>query len=235
MTTSGSYDYTLTANQIIDAMFNKLGVGSEGEALTARHYEDGRRVLNLLVKKWGAAEHLWTETEGSVILIADQQSYALATLFSVKPMRVLSVRRKVTSGGNETPLNEMSRQEYFDTPNKSQSSTPNSFYYDPQRTTGTLYLWPPANTATAAAQTLNVSYLRRMADFDGASDEADMPQEWLDALIWNGADSLEVEYPVNDQRIASKITAYALDSFAALKGWDHEPASVFLQPDYRGY
>lgn len=233
MAVSGSYDFTMTANEIIAAMFNKLGVGSEGEALTARHYEDGRRVLNLLVKRWEAAEHLWTESEGSITLIADQASYALATLFSVKPMRVLSVRRMATSSSTETPLTEMSRQEYFDMPNKAQSSTPNSFYYDPQRATGTLYLWPPANTAIAGAQTLNVTYLRRMADFDGASDEADMPQEWLDALIWNGADALEVEYPVNDQRLASKITAYAVDTFTALKGFDNEPASIFLQPAMR--
>ena len=51
------------------------------------------RSLNLIVKTWGASEKLWTKTEGSVTLVASQADYALATLFSVKPMRVLSVRK----------------------------------------------------------------------------------------------------------------------------------------------
>lgn len=234
MTVSGSTNFNMVANEIVNKAFALLGKLSEGRALSARQTADGMLSLNLLVKTWGAREHLWTRTEGSVTLVTSQATYALATLFSVKPGRVLSVRRKVTSGGLETPLYEMSRQEYFDTPNKASEGTPVSFYYDPQQATGTLYVWPIPSTAIAAAQTLNVTYLRRINDFDASNNDADLPQEWLQALTWALANDLEPEYPVNDARLALKIEKRAMELYADLAGWDDEPASIYLQPDCQG-
>lgn len=233
MATSGSTDFTLANNEIVAKAFNILGAGSEGEAITARMYQDGTLSLNLLLKTWGAQAHLWTLTEGSVTLVASQADYALATLFSVKPMRVLSVRRRTTANSIDTPLMELSRQEYYDQPNKTIASVPTSFYYDPQRATGTLSIWPTASTSTAADQTLKVTYLRRMEDMDSSSDEADLPQEWLQALVWNLALDLLTEYPVNDPNLAARIERRAGQLYASLKGWDEEPASIFIQPDIR--
>lgn len=232
MSTSGDKTFNLQTNEIIDEAFDICGIGSEGEAVTADMYSRAKRSLNLLVKTFGAAEHLWAKTESSITLVASQSTYALATLFSSKPMRVLSIRRKVTSGSLETSMTEMSRQEYFDMPNKTSDSIPVSFYYDPQLTTGTLYIWPRPSTATAAAQTLSVTWLRRMDDFDNSNDDADLPQEWLQALAYALASELALKYGVApDVRI--EIAQRAANLYGALKGWDNEPASVFLQPDDR--
>lgn len=234
MTTSGSVDYSLVTNTIIDKAFHRLGVASEGEAVTARMYEDGRSSLNLMVKAWSAREHLWLETEASVTLVASQATYALATLFSQKPMRVNSIRRRVTTGSTDTPLWPLSREEYFDLPNKTTAAVPVNWYYDTLRALGTLYIWPTASTAVAAAQTLQVTYLRRIEDFDASNNDPDLPQEWLEALIWNLADNLETEYPVNNPRRAAKIERMAAESLAAIESFDTEPASLFLQPDWHG-
>lgn len=232
MATSGSVDYGLVTNTIIDAAFNRLGVGSEGEALTARMYEDGRRALNLMVKEWGTTGHLWLETEAAVTLVASQGNYALATLFSKKPLRVLSVRRRLTTSTTDTPMHALSRDEYDNLPNKTVEGTPTSFYYDPQRATGTLYVWPEPTSAVATANTLRVTYLRPIEDFDASNNDPDLPQEWLNALIWNLADELEAEYPLNDPRRAGKIHDRAVETKAAIEAWDTEPASLFLQPAY---
>lgn len=230
MSTSGSTDFTLTNNEIVAKAFNVLGVGSEGEAITARMYQDGTLSLNLLLKTWGAQQHLWTQTEGTLALVASQESYSVT---SPKPMRILSLRRRVTATGVETPLRELSRQEYFDQPNKTIASIPTSFYYDPQTTSGTIYLWPTASTATAADMSLRMTYLRRMEDMDASNNEADLPQEWLQALIWNLALDLMPEYPVRDPGLAKLIIGRATKLYDDLKGWDEEPASIFLQPDSR--
>jgi hypothetical protein len=42
MTVSGSTNYALNTNEIIDKAFHRLGKASEGEAISARMYEDGR-------------------------------------------------------------------------------------------------------------------------------------------------------------------------------------------------
>jgi hypothetical protein len=232
MAVSTSFDFTLTANEIIAKAFGILGKASEGKAISARMYEDGRSSLNLLVKTWGAQEHLWTMTEGSITLVASQAEYALATLFSVKPMRVLSVRRRVTSGSIDTPMMEWSRQEYYDQSNKTVASVPTAWYYDPQRALGTLSIWPTASTSTATDMTLKVTYLRSMADFDTSSDNPDLPQEWLQALIWNLAVDLMPQYPVNDSNLSQLVLARAAGLYKDMKGWDNEPASIFLQPDF---
>lgn len=230
MTTSGSTNYTLVTNDLIEEAFAIIGVASEGRPVSAYDYARGKAALNLMVKAWGASDHLWLRTEASVTLVASQATYALATLFSVKPGRVLSVRRRVTSGSTDTPLREMSRQEYLEQPDKTAASVPVGYYYDPQLSTGTLYIWPTASAATAAAQTLRVEYLRRIEDFDGSADDPDLPQEWLMALTYGLAAELALRYGINSS-LRGAIEERAAAFKAQLEAWDTEPASVFLQPE----
>ena len=233
MTTSGTTAYTMTALEIIDKAFHRLGKASEGESLTARMYSDGLSSLNLLIKgpMLGTMEHLWTKTERSLTLVADTAAYVLTP----KPGRVTSVRRRLTVGTDYTdiPLYEMSRQEYFDMPVKTSSpSIPVNWYYDPQSTTGTLYLWPaPSSQSITDGYSLQLTYLRRIEDMTSTSDELDMPQEWIDGVVWLLADSLETEYPVNDPRLAQKIERYSREAKGLLKAWDTETASIYMQPE----
>lgn len=226
MSTSGSTDFNLVANEIIIEAFDLCGIGSEGEAITADMYARALRSLNLIVKTWGTSEHLWVRTSRSVTLTEGTATYTLTP----KPMRVIEVRRKVTSGGIETPLMEWARQTYTEQPNKGTKSIPTAFYYDPQSTAGTLYVWPTASAGTAAAMTLELTYLRRMDDFDDSNDDADMPQEWLQALSYALAAELGLKYGVNPA-ILGNIQNRAAALFAQLQSFDTEPASLFLQPD----
>lgn len=225
MTTSGSIDFNLVTNGIVEEAFDICGIGSEGEAISADQYARAKRSLNLIAKAWSASEHLWLRTTRSVTLLASTASYALTP----KPGRVLEVRRKVTASAIETPLMQWSRQEYIDMPNKAVDSIPTAFYYEPQSTTGTLYVWPRPSTATAAAISLELTYLRKIEDFDGSADDADMPQEWLRALSYALASELALKYgtppPVRDE-----ITRRAAEAKALIDSWDTEPASLFLQP-----
>lgn len=225
MSVSTDSDFNLTASQIVEAAFNTLGIAQEGEALTARMSSDGMRALNLMIKTWGAQEHLWTLTERTLTLVAGQASYTL----DPKPMRVLWVRRRTQ--GIDTPMGEFSRSEYFDQPNKTTSpSIPVNFYYDPQQAIGTLYVWPAPSAQAASTVTLNMTYLRRMANMDNNTNDLDMPQEWLEAVIYNLAVRLMPQYPVNDPNQAKLVIGLAQSLYADLTGWDNEPASVFLQP-----
>lgn len=233
MTTSGSTDFGLVTNSIIDEAFDICGIGSEGEAISADQYERARRSLNLLIKHRAMKDHLWLRTESSVTLVASQAEYALATLFSKKPLRVLEVRRRITSSGNDTPLTELSRQEYFEQPNKTTASVPTSFYYDPQRATGTLYVWPTPSTATASAQTLRVTYQRPPEDFDGSGDDPDLPQEQLRSLVYDLAEDMALKYGIRSD-LRAEIAARATQYRAEAESWDTEPASLYMQPDWRG-
>lgn len=229
MTIAATTTFTMSVTQMITRAFNILGKGDEGEDISTRMYNDGLECMNLLVKTWQAQNHLWTRTEGSLALVAGQAAYALS---SPQPIRVLAVRRRTSS--IDTPLGQLSREEYFDQPNKTLNpSTPVSFYFDPQVSSGTLYLWPAPSTEFVSASTVTMTYLRRLADFVTSSDNLDAPQEWLQTIIWNLANDLETQYPVNDPRLAVKIERKAATLYQALTGWDQEPASLYMQPDFQ--
>lgn len=221
-------DFTMVGNEIIEKAFSIAGIGSEGEAISADQYRRALVSLNLIIKTWGTSEHLWLRTSQSVTLIEGQAGYVL----SPKPMRVIECRRKVTSGGIEVPLTEWARSTYTDQPNKAVKSIPTSFYYDPQAGTGTLYIWPTASAATASAMTLELTWLRRPQDFDTSADPADMPQEWLMALTYALSAELALEYGVAPQ-IMQRIEARASMLYDQLQAFDTEPASLFMQPDWR--
>lgn len=227
MTTSGTTTYSLNANQIIEKAFHRLGKASEGEAISARMYDDGRGSLNLLLKDLGAEQHLWTKSEGTVALVASQAGY---TLTSISPLRIMSIRRRDSS--LDTPMTEISRDEYFDLPNKTVSpSIPVSWYFDPQRAAGVLYVWPAPDTNAATDNTLYVTYLRRIEDMTASTDDLDLPQEWMQGIIWALADDLETEYPVNDNRLAIKIERKSIEFMTKMRAWDTETTSIFMQPD----
>lgn len=231
MALSGTNEYSLVGNQLVELAFNKLGVGSEGEPLTARMYQDGYFALNLLVKTWSAMDHLWKRDDATLNLIGGQAEYLLPN----KPLRLGEVRRKTILSGYEVPLTQWSRQQYLDQPNKSTApSTPVNFYYDPKRTEGYLYLWPAPSVQVAALLTIRYDFITRLDDMLVSNDEADVPAEWLEALVYNLAVRLMPQYPVNDSNLSGLIIQMAERLFADLKGWDQEPVSFYMQPDYMG-
>ena len=225
MATSGDTTYRLVANEIIEEAFDICGIGSEGESINADMNARAMRSLNLLAKAWSASGHLWKQVSRSVALVAGQDDYALTP----KPLRVVEVRRRVTSSSIDTPLNELARQDYLEQPNKSSQATPVSFYYDPRSTAGTLYIWPTASTAVAAAMTLQLTELQPIEDFDSTDDDADFPNEWMQALSYGLAEQLALKYGVAPD-IRSEIASRAAAYKAQLEAWDSEPASLFLQP-----
>jgi hypothetical protein len=226
MSTSGSTDFNLNASQIIEEAFDICGIGSEGEAISSDMTTRAQRSLNLILKTWGTKSHLWVNTERSLTLVDSTASYALTP----KPMRVPSVRRRLTNGTIDTPLTEMSRQQYFDSPNKAAMGPPTQFYYDPQVSTGTIYLWPTPDATTASNFTLELTYLRRIEDIDSTTDDADLPQEWLQALSYALASELALKYGVAPD-VRAEINARAAALSAQLESFDTEPASLFMQPD----
>lgn len=230
MTTSGTITYEPTVLEMIEGMFNILGVAQEGEALTPRMYSDGLRAYNGMIQSWSASPHLWTATEGTVTLVAEQPSY----IVSPRALRVLSCRYRLN--GIDTPMTMLSRQEYYDLPTKTTSpAIPVNFYFDPDVATGTLYLWPCPSQQAADDYGIHFTYVRFLDIVDGSDQTADFPQQWIEPLMWNGAKRLMTQYPVNDPNLMQLILAQAMEYERNLRQWDNEPASLFMQVDYQGW
>lgn len=230
MTVSGAITYEPTVLEVITGMFNVLGIAQEGEALTPQMYTDGLRAYNGVIQTWSASPHLWTLEEGSLTLVSGQAAYTV----SPRALRITSCRYNLN--GIDTPMRMFSRQEYFDQPNKTVSpSIPVNFYFDPKVENGTVYLWPAPSATAAADYTINYTYVRFIDIVNDTAQTADFPQQWFEALTWNGAKRLMTQYPVNDPGLAQIVLAQAGDYEARLRQWDNEPASVYFQVDYNSW
>lgn len=227
MSTSGSTDFALNSRQIIDAALQLIGVLQEGDSPSTARANEAATSLNMMLKTWGASERLWLMSEGIVTLVAGQASYSLGT--GVRT--VLSVRRRVA--GLDTPLNELSRSEYQDTPTKASIGLPNSWWFNRQRATRTLYVWMVPDAATAAQYTLPYTYTRTIEDIDTLDNDPDVPQEWLEVLTYNLAVRLGPRYGGIDTQEWAEIKAQAADLMALLPTRDQEESSIFLTPRYQ--
>ena len=147
-----------------------------------------------------------------------------------KPLRILSMRR--VTGGPDSPnsvaMNMLSHQEYFDLPNKNTNSEPNSFYYNPDLTTGKLFLYPRPSDPEVY---LEFTFERMIEDFDASTDNPDFPSEWLECLTYQLATRLAPAFGKSNMLMAISPLAEAL--YEKVSGFDCEAGSISISPEYR--
>lgn len=152
--------------------------------------------------------------------------YTYTTLIN-RPTEIRDARLSIDLG-NEIPIEKISNDSYFNLPNKSESGLPTQFYYDPQLTNGVLYLWPVFDSV---ANTVLFTFERPLEDVDSITDNADFPQEWLEAIVYNLAVRLAPEYGalLEDRQMLQQEASIALE---LAKSWDQEHVNVDFQPSH---
>lgn len=226
MATSGSVDFSQTARLVVTSALELCGALQIGESPSAEDAALAQKHLNLLLKTWGTDPKLFIMAEGVVTpLVLATASYSVPLA-----RRVVEARRRYS--GNDTPLQPLSRQEYFDLPNKATAGAANSFYFDPQRSTRTLYIWPVPTAAEVASATIRYTYHRVIEDIDSLDNDPDVPQEWLEALTYSLAARICLPLGVytSNPVLAAKIEERAGGLLAQLTADSQEDTSVFFSP-----
>ena len=211
------YDFNLTRTQIIDRAFRIIGVldPDNSEVLTGAQYDQGQIALNSLVKSWQTRSiFLWTLVKQTQALTASTASYTLGN-------DVMGIDAAYyTQGTQDIPVEVISYREYESLRQKQSTGNPTTVALGPEITTPTMYIWPIL-PAGHAGLTLTYISVIRLQDMDTASGNADIPQRFINALVYGLADDLADEYGVplgERQRISSKYEAY----FAFAKQSDQE-------------
>lgn len=227
MTTSGSTDFNENVRQIITAALRYIHVIEPDATPTAADAATALEQLQFMMKTWSATDDpkLWLVTSGSQVVTQGQASYEIDVA-----RKMLSVRRRTSN--IDTPLIPWSREQYENQPNKAGQGTPNSWYFDTQRSTRILYIWLTPDAYAAANTTLQYTYLRVIEDVDDLSNDFDVPQEWMEALMTSLAARLLVPYRIyiTDPTGAAEIKQRAEMIYSQLASWDEESVSIFLQP-----
>lgn len=80
MATSGSIDFNLTANEIVEDAYGHMGVLETNEVMEDAQLQSGLRALNKMVKAWQVQGiKLWLRKEATLFLTVDAQSYSFPT------------------------------------------------------------------------------------------------------------------------------------------------------------
>ncbi len=145
----------------------------------------------------------------------------------VRPLRVVSGRRFAFNGQIDTQMIMMSRIDYRNQPNKSNLGVLTQFFYDPRggsNTQGVMWIWPAPSSVNNA---LKFTWWRQIQDFSTPGNNPDLPQEWLDFLIWGLAEKMAAEADCPAERYAM-IKEQASSAFEVVSGFDREPESYLF-------
>ena len=130
-------------------------------------------------------------------------------------------------------MTRLSRDDYYRIPVRTTEGHPTQYYYDRQRDSGTLYIWPEPDDAL---YDLTFTYRRRIMDMDASTNNFDLPQEWYMALVYGLADQLILPYNRSGTPRAAEITGKAANAYASVKAFDMDEgeSSIHILPDTYG-
>lgn len=234
MATSGTTTFDITRDQVILEALEMLGVIAAGDSLSTEDRTTCSRTLNLIVKEWATNGWMpWLYQTTNTTLVVAQASYTIspsgANITANRPMRLAQAWIR-DANLNDTPLIALSRQEYSILTPKTQAGIPNSYFYDPQITTGVLYPWPLINVTGYSIYIVFQRQIQDVATTSSASTETfDMPQEWFLPLAFALAAKVGYKYTSNAIKLREiRTEAAALERTIA--DWSREEASVMFQP-----
>lgn len=232
MAVSSSIDFSITATQLIQDARAELGVYAAEEPLDAVELVDCLRFLTGMLKAWqadGMSVQVWTLTEGSLTLVASDESYTVQAAGDITVVPMDIVQARITRNSVDTEMFKISREEYYALPDKTVTGFPINYYYDRQRETGVLKVWPAPDST---AGTFKYTYRRRIMDVDTGAENIDMPQEWYKPMRICLADELVGYYGKAGTEEGNRVSAKAPAAYLTAKSYDigEGEASVYISP-----
>jgi len=218
MALSGTTSFAMTAAEIVQAARSLLGIQSSEEPLQDDELQLGLLFLNVILKAWQAdGIRTWTLTEGVITMVQGQLSYSFGAGGddTTLPFDMDDVR--IFRQDYELPMWQMSRMEYYSMPNKTNQGYPTQYYYNRQRDTAQIFVWPAPDSTPSE---LRFTYRRVIQDIDEPNNNLDLPQEWYQALIYGLAVELIPQYGKADSGNAKLVVAKFAQVYQVLKNFD---------------
>jgi len=219
MAVSDSVNFELDVDEYIEEAFERCGL----EVRTGYDLKTARRSLNLMLAEWAnRGLNQWTISQRTVAMITGTGEYALGT----DVIDILSV--VVKRDGTDYALSRMSRDEFFNIPDKTTQGRPNQFFLDRQ-VTPNLKIWPVPENST---DVLYYNALTRMDDADTYINTMDLPFRFYPCLAAGLAYYISVKRA--PQRVQLLKAMYE-EEFERAMTEDRDRASFNVVPQYDYY
>lgn len=219
MATSGSRNFALDVSDVIEEAYELIGL----EMRTGYDARKARRSLNVMFQDWmNRGVNLWTVNEVNLTLTSGTDTYAL-NAYDVDLMEV-AVRRS----GIDYTIDRITREDYLNIPNKTQTGRPTQIYFE-RTSTPSIKLWPVPDNSTDVL----VSYrVQRIEDADALTNDVDVPSRFIPCMVSGLAYYLALKNAPDRAQMAKQIYE---EDFARAANEDSEWGSLMIRPDNRSY
>tara|TARA_R100001510_G_scaffold2722_1_gene2077 strand:- start:655 stop:1335 length:681 start_codon:yes stop_codon:yes gene_type:complete len=224
MATSGTYDFNLDIDEIIQEATEMIG----GEQTLGHEPKSARRSINLMLNDWqNRGILLWSTFTTAVTVSTSVTTYDLAG--SITDTLIVTYRETAT--GTDTKLERKTFEEYNIIPEKSQTGRPTQYAIKRNLSNPTLFLYPVPNVTTGI---LNIEAIRQVEDVNKSYQQnADAPVRFLPCLTAGLAYYMSLKRAgIPETKIALLKTNYEELLQRAMEE-DKERASIYFRPKLR--
>ena len=222
MAVSGTYDFNLDIDQVIQEAMEMIG----GEQTLGHEPASARRSINLMLKDWqNRGVLLWTTETTAVTVTSSVGAYNLSSS-TIDALEVVLNR-----DSTDIQLSRISPEEYLIIPNKTQTGRPSQYSIRRGRDNPVLSVWPIPENSTDIMKIERISALQ---DVDKSAEQnADMPTRFLPALTCGLSYYMSMKRPgVEASRIQMLKTNYE-ELLARAFQEDRERATMRVVPRLR--
>ena len=132
----------------------------------------------------------------------------------------------------DLPMNQWSRDTYSAINAKNQPGHPSTSYFFEKKLTPTLTVWPVPDLETCH---LTIYRHRQPQDVGTLIQQLEVPQRWLDGIIWLLAARLCFELPTVDSNVAQMVVNMADKQVFEAEQSETDGAPMFLTPRISAY
>jgi hypothetical protein len=241
MATSGSYNWTVTRNDLIEQALRKIGALGDHTAVTAdtNKLNVGIAAINPVLRHLATkGMPLWAmetvEVPFTSFTTTTPKTWgpAMDIVSAFRPLKVVNaIRRDSTDSTNPVDTSMLIEEysAYQMQSSKATTGTPLFVYHKPNAYTSTLSVWPLPDTNAIDNMSMVLWVHREFQDFDASTDEPDFPKEWVEPFIYALAYHLAPNYglPPNDR---GQLRNDRDSLIAAAEGFGTEEGSFRIQP-----
>lgn len=229
MTSSGTYNFTLSNGEGVLAAFERVRV--RAPSIRIEHMQTARREINLLFVEWANKQvNLWKVESDSIPLIAGQATYSIPA----KTVLVLDAWITTQQGSqfsqNNRYITPFSRTEYASLSNPNTPGAPTQYWFD-RILAPTLTFWPVPDQN--GPYTFNYFRAAQMQDANLAGGETpDIPYLWLDAMVAGLSHRLSRTYAPDLEQVRK---ADAMEAWTVAAAQNIEVVNLSLAPPIGRY
>lgn len=172
---------------------------------------------------WATSTWYWFNLDPSVTNVHFRASFGSAATFT---------EFYLASALYDLPVSQWNRDTWSTLNNKNTSGRPSTCYYFEKKLTPQLTLWPVPNNNY---DHLTLFLHRQIQDVGTMVQNIEVPQRWVESIIWQLTVRLAFELPEVPGDIISAVTAMSQQFLLEVEDEESDGAPLYITPNIRGY